>query len=193
MSLLHPLPRQRTSAARLNANSATRTNADLEPRASLDGSQIASEPVMRGRLAFADLTSTIIGAFFATAKELGPGFSERVCQRSLQVALIDEGLTAEIDVPIRVYFRKRRVGRFFADLVVNETVLVEVKAVAAFEGYMEAQILNYLKCAGGGIGLLVNFGRLVEFKRFAVGDPANSLPLLRENRSAAGGLWPPAR
>jgi GxxExxY protein len=139
------------------------------------------------------LTHTIIGTFFDTAKELGPGFSERVCQRSLQVALIDEGLQAEIDVPIRVYFRGRRVGRFFADLVVNETVLVEVKTATSIDDHMVAQILNYLHCAGGGIGLLVNFGRTVEFWRYVVGEPTIALPTLGQQWSAAGGLRPPVR
>ena len=68
---------------------------------------------------------------------------------------------------------------------------MEVKSAVAFDNYMTAQILNYLKCAGGGIGLLVNFGRSVQFKRFVVGDPSNSLPCLRAQVSAAGGLRRP--
>ena len=71
----------------------------------LGGLTIAFGPGMaQADLPHSGLTHTIIGTFFDTAKELGPGFSERVCQRSLQVALIDEGLQAEIDVPIRVLF-----------------------------------------------------------------------------------------
>lgn len=77
---------------------------------------------------YADLTHRIIGAFFETANELGPGFSERVHQRALQVVLIDKGLSAAIDVPIPVFFRGRCIGRYLADLIVNDTVLVEVKA-----------------------------------------------------------------
>ena len=71
-------------------------------------------------------------------------------------------------------------GTFYADLVVEGLVLVEVKAAAAIEAYAEAQLLNYLKAAGGGVGLLLNFGRRVEYRRRVVGDdPSNSLPVLR--------------
>ena len=137
-----------------------------------------------------ELTEAIIGGFFETANELGPGYSERVNQRSLQIVLIDRGLDARIDVPIRVFFRGRRVGRFFADLVVNETVLIEVKALATpDEAHGEKQILNYLRCAGGGIGFLVNFGKSVSFKRYAMGDLTNCLPRLRERGSAPVGRW----
>lgn len=137
-----------------------------------------------------DLTKAIIGSLYETANELGPGYGERVHTRSLQIVLIDRGLKAEIDVPIRVYFRGKRVGRFSADMVVNDTVLLEIKRKAALEPHDEAQILNYLHCAGGGIGLLVNFGKSVEFKRFVKGDLTNCLPRLRDNGSAPDGRRP---
>ena len=126
-----------------------------------------------------ELTEMIIGAFFEMANELGGGYRERVNQRALQVVLIEKGLKAERDVPVRVYFRGKRVGRFLADLIVNDTVLIEVKTKPALEPEDEAQILNYLHCAGGGIGLLVNFGKSVTFKRFVKGDLTNCLPKLR--------------
>ena len=125
-----------------------------------------------------DLTSSIIGALYETANELGPGYGERVHVRALQIVLIDRGLKAQIDVPIRVFFRGKRVGSFLADMVVNDTVLLEIKRKAALEPRDEAQILNYLHCAGGGIGLLVNFGKSVEFRRFVKGDLNNCLPRL---------------
>ena len=135
------------------------------------------------RLAHADLTQIIIGACFETANELGVGHTERVTTRALQVVLIDKGLKAEIEVKIPVFFRKRRIGRFFADLVVNDTVLVEVKTMIELdEKTAEAQTLNYLHCAGGGVALLVNFGKSVTFRRYVLGDPTNSLPRLRESR-----------
>lgn len=138
-----------------------------------------------------DLTETIIGGFYETANELGPGYPERVHQRSLQVVLIDRGLDARIDVPISVFFRGTLVGRFFADLVVNDTVLIEVKTLATLdEAYAEKQILNYLRCAGGGIGFLVNFAKSVTFKRYAMGDLTNCLPRLRERGSAPAGRRP---
>jgi GxxExxY protein len=60
---------------------------------------------------------------------------------------------------------------------------VEVKVAATIENYAQAQILNYLKAAGGGVGLLLNFGRQASFKRFVMGDPADSLPALRAKKS----------
>ncbi len=138
-----------------------------------------------------DLTETIIGGFYETANELGPGYPERVNQRSLQIVLIDRGLDAKIDVPISVFFRGKLVGRFFADLIVNDTVLIEVKTLATIdEAHAEKQILNYLRCAGGGIGFLVNFGKSVTFKRYAMGDLTNCLPRLRERGSATVGRRP---
>lgn len=139
-----------------------------------------------GALPHRALTENIIGGFFELASEQGHGFSERVTQRSLQIVLIDRGLQAAIDVPFHVDFRGHRVGRFLADMVVNGLILVEIKTMTALDAYAEAQILNYLKCAGGGIGLLVNFGRRVEFKRFVVGDPVNSLPALRASTNRRG-------
>jgi GxxExxY protein len=59
-------------------------------------------------------------------------------------------------------------------------VIVEVKATATIEGYAEAQLLNYLKAAGGGVGLLLNVGRKPEFRRRVMGDPLNSLPMMRK-------------
>ena len=83
-------------------------------------------------------------------------------------------------VPLQVHFRGHMIGSFFADLIVDRTVLIEVKATATLENYAIAQTLNYLKVAGGsGVGILLNFGRKPEFKRLVIGDPFNSLPALR--------------
>lgn len=83
------------------------------------------------------------------------------------------------EAPLHVYFRGHLIGQFRADLVVDSCVLVEIKAATALEPYAEAQLLNYLKAAGGGVGLLVNFGRSVAFKRRVVGDiAAKCLPHL---------------
>ena len=82
-------------------------------------------------------------------------------------------------VPLQVHFRGHMIGSFFADLIVDRTVLIEVKATARLENYAIAQTLNYLKVAGGGVGLLLNFGRKPESKRLVMGDPFDSLPALR--------------
>jgi GxxExxY protein len=101
-------------------------------------------------LPHADLTHTIIRGLYETANELGPGYSERVHTRALQIVLLEKGLKAEIDVKIRVFFRGKLVGRFFADMIVNDTVLLEMKRKPELERKDDAQIPNYLTCAVDG-------------------------------------------
>lgn len=126
----------------------------------------------------ADLTRLIIGAAFDVHNELGHGFGERVYRNALAVLLRERCMSVTAEQSIVVNFHGVRIGTFAADLVVEGKVLVEVKASREFEPRDEAQILNYLKAAGGGIGLLVNFGRRVVHRRFIMGDPAADLPNL---------------
>jgi GxxExxY protein len=126
-----------------------------------------------------ELTGTVIEAFHETHTELGSGFSEKVCCSALVIVLLEKKLQVAVEVPIDVQFHGRLIGRFFADVVVNDTVLLEIKAAPSLEGYAQAQVLNYLKAAGGGVGLLLNFGRYPQHKRLVMGDAANSLPNLR--------------
>jgi len=133
-------------------------------------------------LPHSDITERIIAAFYAVRDELGYGFSENVYRRATAVVLCEDGLEAIEEQSITVAFRERWIGTFYADIVVAGVVLVEVKAAATIENYAQAQILNYLKAAGGGVGLLLNFGRQSSFKRFVMGDPTNSLPALRTQK-----------
>jgi GxxExxY protein len=128
-----------------------------------------------------ELTGDVITAFLEAYHELGSGFSEKVCLGALAVVLTDRKLRVFTNAELTVLFRGRRIGHFFADMVVNETVLIEIKANQSLEGYAQAQLLNYLKAAGGGVGLLLNFGRRPEYKRMVVGNPLNSLPVLRQS------------
>ena len=131
-------------------------------------------------LPHAEITAAIIGAFYDVHRELGHGFSEIVYRRAVAIVLRQNGLEATEERMISVTFRGSIVGTFYADIVVAGVILVEVKASNTIEKYAEAQTLNYLKAAGGGVGLLLNFGREATYKRFAMGDnPANSLPALR--------------
>ena len=134
--------------------------------------------------AHGELTGRIIEGFRITHQELGSGFSERVCREALGIVLGERGLRVRTEASLRVHFRGRCIGSFFADMVVNETVLLEIKAGQALEGYAQAQLLNYLKAAGGGVGLLLNFGRVPEHRRMVMGDPFKSLPALQAVRAS---------
>jgi GxxExxY protein len=137
---------------------------------------LAMTPVMA--LEHAQLTWKIIGAFFSVFRELGHGYSEKVYRRALAIVLRELGLEAIEERQIKVFFHRALIGEFAADIVVDGKILIEVKAGLAIEPWHEAQILNYLKSAGGGIGLLVNFGHEVTYKRFAMGRPDANLPNL---------------
>ena len=111
-------------------------------------------------------TEAIIGAAFEVHQELGYGFLERVYQRALQVELIRRGVAAEIERRIQVQYKGVVVGDYDADLIVADSVAVEIKVNPQYDKRDEAQLLNELKATGLKIGLLVNFGRnKVEYKR----------------------------
>ena len=112
-----------------------------------------------------DVTDKIIACMYQVHKELGCGFTERVYRRALAVLLREQGLAVIEEARIRVDFHGKVVGTFDADIVVNGVVLVEIKAARELDAFAESQILNYLKAAGGGVGLLINFGKIAVFKR----------------------------
>ncbi len=99
--------------------------------------------------------------------ELGAGFVESVYEKALLLALKQRGICAVNQHPLRVMFRNECVGDFYADIVVEGRVIVELKAVKALLPEHQAQIINYLNATGITVGLLVNFGNpRLEFKRF---------------------------
>jgi GxxExxY protein len=114
-----------------------------------------------------ELTGKIIEVFYAVYNEVGFGFLESVYQKSMLIALRDAGLKAEPNVPITVWFRGQVVGEFFADIVVEDLVILELKSVRAIEPAHESQTLNYLRATQMEIGLLLNFGPKPEFRRLA--------------------------
>ncbi|MFC1640064.1 GxxExxY protein [Gemmatimonadota bacterium] len=116
-------------------------------------------------LLHSDLTEKIIGAFYAVYRELGYGFLESVYEAALFHILHDIGLNVERQAPIDVWFRRRRVGVFRADLVVGTSVIVELKAVRELGPSHEAQLLNALRATNIEVGLLLNFGMKPRFQR----------------------------
>lgn len=121
----------------------------------------------RPNLPHSDITELIIKAFYRVYNELGYGFLEKVYENALVIALQDLGLSVAQQVPIIVHFAGRVVGKYEADLIVNDVVIVELKAARAISPEHEAQLLNYLKATRCEIGLLLNFGVEAEFKRKA--------------------------
>ena len=119
----------------------------------------------KANLIHGELTDRIIGTFFDVYNTLGHGFLESVYENALAIALSEAGLQVQSQVPIRVGFRGRSVGEFRADLLVGESLIIEVKAQAAILATHEAQLLNYLKATGIPVGLLLNFGPRPQFKR----------------------------
>ena len=103
-----------------------------------------------------DITYGIRGAVFEVNRVLGPGFLEKVYENALLIELRARGYTAESQVPIKVYYKQNVVGEYIADILVEGTVIVELKTVDKLEKLHEAQLLNYLKGTGIQVGLLVN-------------------------------------
>ena len=114
-----------------------------------------------------DITYKINGAIFEVNRELGTGFLEKVYENALMIELISRGLKSENQVPVKVKYKGTEVGEYYADIVVENQVILELKAVDSLQKVHEAQVLNYLKATGMKIGLLVNFTHpKAEIKRF---------------------------
>ncbi len=112
-----------------------------------------------------ELTEQIIGSFYKVYNELGFGFLEKVYENSLSIEMQKIGLHVHQQFPISVYYDSLVVGEYFADLVVNDIVIIELKASQSIDASHEAQLLNYLKATHREVGLILNFGPKPEFKR----------------------------
>ncbi|MCB0082386.1 MAG: GxxExxY protein [Caldilineaceae bacterium] len=110
-------------------------------------------------------TRAIINAFYTVYNALGYGFAEKVYQNAMVLELNRLGLTVVKEHPINVYYHNEIVGTFFADLLVDNVVIVELKAVKELAPEHTAQLLNYLKGSIFEVGLLLNFGPEAIFQR----------------------------
>ena len=117
------------------------------------------------RYLFKDLTDTVIKAFYNVYNELGFGFLENVYQNALYFELINNRLNVEAQKPIEVYYQNRVVGNYKADLIVDNSLILELKAVEYLVEEHELQLINYLKATNIEIGLLLNFGKKPEVRR----------------------------
>lgn len=112
-----------------------------------------------------ELTDKIIGAFYAVYNGLGYGFLEKVYENGMRVELEKLGLSVKTQVPITVFYKEQSVGEYFADLVVEDSVIVELKAAESLSESHDRQLINYLRATGKETGLLLNFGKKAEFRR----------------------------
>ena len=113
-----------------------------------------------------ELIYKIIGCAMKVHRELGYGFLEKVYESALMILLEKEGVIARQQYPISVYFENKVVGEYFADILVEDKVLIELKAIERTANTHYAQLLNYLKATKIRLGLLVNFApRKLEYER----------------------------
>jgi len=125
-----------------------------------------------------ELTDRVLKVFYEVYNELGGGFLEGVYHSALLVALVEERLQVTSQVAVPVYFRGQIVGDFRADIIVNDEVLLELKAMQALDRVYEAQMLNYLKATKIEVALLLNFGPKPQFRRMLLD---NDQKQIREN------------
>lgn len=112
-----------------------------------------------------EITDKIINAFYTVYRSLGYGFLEKVYENAMFIELKKCGLRVIKQQPVEVYYDDCKVGEYYADLLVEDKVIVELKAAEEICEAHEYQLLNYLKATRVEVGLLMNFGRRAHFKR----------------------------
>jgi GxxExxY protein len=114
---------------------------------------------------YEEVTSKIIKAFYNVYNTLGTGFLENVYEKALLIELKEFGLKVEPQKEIEVFYKNKVVGKYRADIVVENKIIIELKAVSQIVELHKAQLINYLKATNYRLGFLVNFGDKLEFKR----------------------------
>lgn len=123
-----------------------------------------------------ELSFEIQGAFYEVFNELGPGFSETIYSRALEIALRERGLTVEREYPVRVFFRGQLIGTHRLDMLVNRRVIVENKAGLRLPEIARPQLRNYLACTQLELGILLHFGLKPVIYRELLGFRRQSRP-----------------
>ena len=114
---------------------------------------------------YQELSNKIIKAYYNVYNNLGYGFLEKVYENSMRLELQSMGLNVEQQKNIKVYYREKEVGDYYADLMVEQLIILELKAAESLCEEHEAQLLNYLRATTIELGFLFNFGKKAEFKR----------------------------
>ncbi len=114
---------------------------------------------------YEELSKELIGAFHRVHTKLGFGFLERVYENALAIELRKFNFAAEQQIPIKVYYDDAIIGYYIADIIVNDLIILELKAGESILPEHEAQLLNYLKATDYEVGYILNFGKKATFKR----------------------------
>jgi len=114
---------------------------------------------------FNESTEKIIACAYKVHNTLGSGFLEKVYENALTIELEKNGFKVENQKGIKVFYDGKPVGEYFADLLVDDKIIIELKVASAIDKMHEAQLLNYLKATGVRLGLIINFGKKVTIKR----------------------------
>jgi GxxExxY protein len=118
-----------------------------------------AEKTMEEKILHKDLSYKIVGLATQVRKELGYGFLEKVYENALMVLLEENGIKAEQQVSIKVNFHGRVIGNYIADILVEDSIILELKTIERITKYEMAQTLNYLKATGLKLALILNFGK----------------------------------
>ena len=121
------------------------------------------KPIFQGK--HSELSDKVIKVFYEVHNELGYGFSEKIYLKAFKIALQAIGLKVDDQVPINVYFRGQLISELYADLIVSDLIMLELKSVSQIIDEHEAQLLNYLKSTKIEVGYVMNFGKSATFKR----------------------------
>ena len=117
---------------------------------------------------YEQLTGEIINAAYTVHNTLGYGFLEKIYHKALIIELRKRHLSVESEKQITVKYDGQVVGKYAPDIIANNKVIIEIKAVDSHNSFFESQLLNYLKATGMKVGLLINFGRSVQVKRMVL-------------------------
>jgi len=112
-----------------------------------------------------DITEEIINAYYFVYNELGFGFLEKVYENAMLIELKSRGFKVESQKIVKVHFKDSIVGEYFADIIVEDKIILELKSCEALVPEHEVQLFNYLKATNIEVGLLFNFGKRAAFKR----------------------------
>jgi GxxExxY protein len=124
---------------------------------------------------YQEKTSVILKCFYKVYNSLGFGFLEKVYENAMMIELSNQGFYCQRQKPIKVHYFGQTVGEYFADIVIDDLIIIELKAAENLIEEHEHQIVNYLKATNIELGLLLNFGKLPQFKRVVFANDRKKL------------------